>query len=364
MKQFKEFENVMRECLKTDETEESGEDGDGKQQNQSKWIIRMEMNMEEMLDRNLTMDDIHFAIKNIYKEQVNCVFSDYNEDKLVFRIRMSQALKKKSKKYDPLDQQDEIYMLKNFQDELLDNLVLRGIQGLDKLIPRKITDTLVLEDGYYKRKETWVLDSVGTNLLDVLGLDYIDVYRSYTNDIQEIYRVLGIEAARQAIFNELSEVIEFDNTYINYHHLALLCDRMTCNDKMVSIFRHGINNDNIGPIAKASFEETPEMFLKAARHAELDTMRGISANVMCGQEGYFGTSAFNVVLDIDEMTKMKAKKEYEHEDINQMIEAGFEGLGSSTEDMCSVPNLTIPTHASAILPTNMGQMDAEYEMDF
>ena len=52
---------------------------------------------------------------------------------------------------------------------------------------------------------------------------------------------------------------------------------------MISIFRHGINNDNIGPIAKASFEETPEMFLKAARHAELDIMRGVSANVMCGQ---------------------------------------------------------------------------------
>ena len=66
---------------------------------------------------------------------------------------------------------------------------------------------------------------------------------------------------------------------------------------MISVFRHGINNDNIGPIAKASFEETPEMFLKAARHGELDMMRGVSANVMCGQEGYFGTSCFNVMLD-------------------------------------------------------------------
>jgi DNA-directed RNA polymerase II subunit RPB1 len=74
---------------------------------------------------------------------------------------------------------------------------------------------------------------------------------------------------------------------------------MTFTHKLISIFRHGINNDNIGPIAKASFEETPEMFLKAARHAELDTLRGVSANVMCGQEGFFGTSAFQVVLDIE-----------------------------------------------------------------
>ena len=99
--------------------------------------------------------------------------------------------------------------------------------------------------------------------------------------------------------DELAEVIEFDGTYINYHHLALLADRMTCSEKMISVFRHGINNDHIGPIAKASFEETPEMFLKAARHAELDHMRGVSANVMCGQQGYFGTSAFQVILDLN-----------------------------------------------------------------
>jgi len=85
---------------------------------------------------------------------------------------------------------------------------------------------------------------------------------------------------------------------------------MTFSHKLISIFRNGINNDDIGPIAKASFEETPEMFLKAARHAELDMMRGISANVMCGQEGLYGTSAFQVFLDIDEMMKLEETSEY------------------------------------------------------
>ena len=134
--------------------------------------------------------------------------------------------------------------------------------------------------------------------MKLLSLDYIDVYNTTTNNIQEIYNILGIEAARQAIYNELIEVIEFDSTYINYHHLSLLCDRMTNTYKMISIFRHGINNDNIGTIAKASFEETPEMFLRAAKHAELDIMTGISANIMCGQQGYYGTSSFDIMLDV------------------------------------------------------------------
>jgi DNA-directed RNA polymerase II subunit RPB1 len=224
--------------------------------------------------------------------------------------------------------------------------------------PRKILDSLVMEDGSFTKKETWVLDTIGTNLMHLLSLTDIDVTRTYTNDIQEIYRVLGIEAARQSILNEISEVIEFDSTYINYHHLGMLCDRMTCNDSMVSIFRHGINNDNIGPIAKASFEETPEMFLNAARHAELDTMRGVSANVMCGQEGYFGTSAFQVILDYDKITQLKAD-DFEAEDTEEVIEKGFEG--TSTEDECSVEKLTI--NMANIKATDMG-VDDGYALDF
>ena len=48
----------------------------------------MVMNAEEMLDRNITMDDVHFAINNMYSEVVSCTFSDYNSDNLVFRLRL------------------------------------------------------------------------------------------------------------------------------------------------------------------------------------------------------------------------------------------------------------------------------------
>ena len=356
LEQFKEFENMINGCLGN--VESSDED-------KSKWIIRIELNIEEMLDRNITMDDIHFALKNKYNDQISCVYSDYNSDKLIFRIRLNNVFnskKKSSNKQNPLDQQDEIYMLKNFQDQLLDNLVLRGIKGIKKVTPRKILDSLIENDGSYVKTETWVLDTVGTNLLDLLGLDYIDVNRTYTNDIQEIYNVLGIEAARQSIFNEISDVIEFDSTYINYHHLTMLADRMTCNNSMISMFRHGINNDNIGPIAKASFEETPEMFLRAARHGELDTMRGVSANVMCGQEGYFGTSAFQVVLDIDKIAQVSSE-EWKEKDDDLEIQEGFEGLVGSSNEPCSIANLTIQNNIQNIIATDMGDID-DYDPGF
>ena len=353
IEQYRAFENLVKECaedsFQTDENEKS------------KWIIRMVMDPEVMLEKNITMDDVNYTLKNCFDEQISCVYSDFNSDKLIFRIRMTDIIKsatgrggQKKPKVNPLDQSDQIYILKNFQDQLLQNVVLRGIKGINKVILRKIIDNMVEHNGIYKKQEIWVLDTIGTNLLDVLGLDFIDNTRTLSNDIVEIYNVLGIEAARQAIYNELVEVVEFDGTYINYHNYSVLVDRMTFTEKLISIFRHGINNDNIGPIAKASFEETPEMFLKAARHAELDTMRGVSANVMCGQEGFFGTGSFQVVLDIEYMQTLEATSEYKPLNVEDEIEKFF-GKIENPDDPCGVNKISIQNNVITIKEEDMGK---------
>jgi DNA-directed RNA polymerase II subunit RPB1 len=386
MTQYQEFEKLIDECVRDAELVATGGSVGGGGEaaaaesisntngNKSKWIIRIKMDSEAMLDKKLTMDDIHFAIKNSYGSEVSCAFSDYNDDHLVFRLRMENIAQNKksggggggssvSHKQNPLDQSDHIYMIKSFQDQLMNNIVLRGIKGIKKVMLRKIKNTLVKSDGVYTKKDSWVLDTTGTNLIHMLGLDYIDAKRTVSNDIQEVYRVFGIEAARQAIYNELSEV--FDDSPINYHHVCLLCDRMTVSSSMISIFRHGINSDDIGPIAKASFEETPEMFLKAARHAELDPMRGISANVMCGQEGYYGTSAFQVLVNMDEMMKQEAV-EYRHTDANEEIDAAFKAnssVGLDT-DKCGIPKLAIQSCVDNVKKVQLGKVDDDYDIGF
>jgi DNA-directed RNA polymerase II subunit RPB1 len=361
IEQYKAFENLMEECNQV--SLESGET------EKSKWIVRMVLDPEIMLEKNITMDDVNFTLKSCYEDQISCIYSDFNSDKLIFRIRMNDVLKSGSSRggqkkttVNPLDQSDQIYILKNFQDQLLQKVVLRGIEGINKVILRKILDNVVEINGVYKKQDIWVLDTIGTNLLSVLGLDFIDNTRTVSNDIIEIYNILGIEAARQAIYNELVEVVEFDGTYVNYHNYSVLVDRMTFTHKLISIFRHGINNDNIGPIAKASFEETPEMFLKAARHAELDTLRGISANVMCGQEGHFGTSAFQVVLDIQEMQKLEAASEYKYVNAEEEIEKFF-GAVDNPDDPCGPNKMSIQNNVNTIKSENMGE-DNNYNPGF
>jgi len=353
MLQYYEYQRMLQECAGIDVPEAEAETNDSA--SRSKWIIRMVMSREAMLDKRITMDDVHFAIKNSHGDDVSCIYADYNADKLVFRLRMNNINGKKplKPKENPLDQSDKIYLLKAFQDQLLNNIVLRGLKNISKVTLRKLMDTLHKEDGAYVKRDTWVLDTKGTNLMDVLALDYIDVNRTISDDIQEIRSVLGIEAAREALLTEMTGVFENDGTYINYHHLSLLCDRMTASAGMVSIFRHGINNDNIGPIAKASFEETPEMFLKAARHAELDQMRGISANVMCGQEGYYGTSSFQVMLDLPQMIAKMEDVAFQAK--NEQAEIA-EAMGSAAMDTsaCAFDNLTIESNVGSIQKVDLG----------
>ena len=351
LSQYKEFKNMLSECVEDDMEDDESQ--------KSKWIIRLTMDKEGMLDKNINMDDINYLINNSYNEELSCVYSDYNDSNLVIRMRLNTILQNKKKKKTTLDQSDDIHILKGFQEQLLNSVVLKGVKNIDKVILRKITDNISFIDSNFKKEEIWVLDTVGTNLIDILALDFIDVTRTYSNDIIEIYKIFGIEAVRQSIYNELAEVIEFDGTYINSHHMDLLCDRMTSSIKLCSIFRHGINNDDIGPIAKASFEETPEMFLKAARHAELDHMRGVSANIMCGQEGFFGTSSFKVVLDIDEMAKINPQifeaKKSNIDDLLDKIE--------DPNDECSSANISIQNNVANI-KTKDNVDDDDYNITF
>jgi DNA-directed RNA polymerase II subunit RPB1 len=343
--QFYEFENMVEEC---------NEDTLAGRPARSKWVIRIEIDAESLLDKNITMDDIHFAISNSHGSDVSCIYSDMNSGNLVFRIRLNSSVFKGPKKGVPesLDQSDEIYLLKNFQDSVLNNIVLRGVGGITNVNPRLLKDQVVLEDSKYVRKDTWVLDTVGSNLIDLFSLDFIDYTRTYSNDIREVYDLLGIEAARQNIVNEFMEVMEVSDAYVNYHHLSVLCDRMTVTSRLVPMFRSGILGDDIGPISKGTFEMHTEVFLDASRHGEFDQMRGVSANVMCGQPGYYGTNSFGLVLDMKAVEKMN-DAEMTRGNTNDKIDSLFNEMGLMAEK-CSMKNIRVDNNVHNLKAADMG----------
>jgi intein/homing endonuclease len=352
--QFYQFEKLVAECNEGASTDVA---------HQSKWIVRMEIDPEVLLDKNITMDDINFAITNSHGSDVTCVFSDMNSSNLVFRIRLNSSVFNKGKKKgasESLDQSDEIHLLKTFQDNILNNIVLRGVSGIKNVNPRLIKDNVVKEDNKFVRKEMWVLDTVGTNIMDLFMLDFIDYTRTYSNDIREMHNILGIEAARQNILNEFVEVMEASDAYVNYHHLSILCDRMTVKADLVPMFRSGIISDDIGPISKGTYEMHTEMFLDASRHGEFDQMRGVSANVMCGQPGYYGTNAFGLLLD------MKAIEETEDADVEivnlrENIDASFAEL-LEKDDKCKMEKIAVDNNVSNLAAMECGNYDDDYSL--
>ena len=142
----------------------------------------------------------------------------------------------------------------------------------------------------------------------------VDIERTISSDLHEVYNIFGVEAARNLIIDEITEIFSSSSSYINYRHIALLADLITNKGILMSIDRHGLNKSDIGPLAKCSFEETPDIIIKAAIFNELDNIKGVSSNIMLGQEVPVGTGSVDLLFDeqqyIQEIQKLnKDKKE-------------------------------------------------------
>ena len=265
----------------------------------SPWILRLELRKELMLEKGLTMEDIHHAIETSIPKEIDCVYSDTNAQSLVFRIRIMHSTDDST-----ADQMDNIRLLQDFERTTMGRINIMGLPGIRNiLIPSSPNEEYVEKVGVdYQKISQYILEADGLNMVDVMNNPFVNFEYVYCNDVQTTYRTLGIEAARTVLSQEIYDVL--GSEYINYRHLALLCDTMTYKGYLMPADRHGINKNDIGPLAKASFEETEEMLLNAAIFGELDPVAGVAANVMVGQPFNGGTSYSQVLLDEEELREL------------------------------------------------------------
>ncbi|KAI8684674.1 DNA-directed RNA polymerase subunit [Fusarium keratoplasticum] len=267
---------------------------------QSRWLLRITLDRQKLLDKEIRIDDVAQRIKEEYPTDLAVIFSDNNADEQVIRIRTVSA---GDKDEDGDGRMEDDVMLKRLEAHLLDTLTLRGVNGVERAFLTKGTRLVESPDGALlaikddPRCTQWYLDTSGSALRDVLAVDGVDATRTYTNDLWQVVEVFGIEAARSALVKELTNVLAFDGSYVNHRHIALLTDVMTYRGSISAVTRHGINRADTGALMRCSFEETVEILLEAAASGELDDCRGISENVMLGQMAPMGTGNFDVLLD-------------------------------------------------------------------
>ena len=159
---------------------------------------------------------------------------------------------------------------------------IKGIDGIRRAIIRK-------------RGDEYVIYTEGSNLSKILELPYVDATRTSTNSIQEIYEVLGIEAARNAIINEAYNTLQEQGLTVDIRHIMLVSDMMTNDGDVKAIGRHGISGRKSSVLARAAFEITAHHLLRAAITGEVDYLDGVAENVIVGQPVTLGTGAVNLV---------------------------------------------------------------------
>jgi DNA-directed RNA polymerase II subunit RPB1 len=258
----------------------------GKADCSSPWVMRLELDDQEMVNRNI-MDlvEVQAKIQNsMTGVDVKCVTSDRNASKLILRLEMAAALVKNPT------------ALRQLEDSIL-NSPLTGMEGIGRVFVRTLKNEMLYDEplGGYVTKDQYVLDLEGTNLYDLFVFPGVDMTRTFSNDIHEINEVFGIETARLALYEEFNEV--FSSEKVNYHHLSVLVDSMTFSGRIVPVNRFGMKKNETGVLAKSSFEETSKVMFEAAVGAEYDTMRGVSANIMFGQKPPCGTGFVDILVD-------------------------------------------------------------------
>ncbi len=160
--------------------------------------------------------------------------------------------------------------------ENLKNIYISGIKGIKQVLP-------------IKRNDEFIIITAGTSLAKVLELDFVDPDRTISNDIYEIATVLGIEAARQTIINEVNKVIEMQGLNVNIRHIMLVADIMCAAGTIKGITRYGVVSEKSSVLAKASFETPIKHLIHASLVGETDHLKSVIENVMLNQPVPIGT---------------------------------------------------------------------------
>tara|TARA_B100000674_G_C37980474_1_gene981939 strand:+ start:7978 stop:12525 length:4548 start_codon:yes stop_codon:yes gene_type:complete len=294
------------------------------------WIIRFIFNKEKMMEKGITMNDINLSILNYDSQNLNYIFSDDNSKDLIGRLSIdstsfgdkNQGIQKQS---------DIISTVKNLLSDVLNNIKIKGIKDIKDI---------VVGDINVNGETEYILETDGTNLSEIFTYDYVNNHKTISNDINEIYNNFGIEAARNALMNEITDVVKQEGEYINHRHIELLCDSMTYRGGLSSVNRQGINKGDVGPLAKCSFEDTTDQLIKASIFSEKDTLKGVSSNIMLGQLAPCGTGMCNLYLDEDKLiSSLKTIKD--SEDIEEVDETNIDVLmkNNMNDEYCNDINM-------------------------
>jgi DNA-directed RNA polymerase beta' subunit len=265
-----------------------------------KHCITVKLNLQKLFEFKITLNSIADFIHKEY-DDLFCVFSPPGIGQIdIFVDTTNIELPEERILFINKNNAEEIY-LEECVKPILEKINLMGIHGITELF-------------YTQENEEWIVETNGINsrtistqyinFKSLLALDIVNEFRTISNNVWDIYEVLGIEAAREFLIEEFMNIMDG----INSCHACLLVDRMTFGGNISSITRYTMKKDESGPFGKASFEETMDNFLNAAAKGEVEPTEGVSASIICGKRAKIGTGIMDVKLDFSKLGLCKPIK--------------------------------------------------------
>ncbi|MEE9525599.1 MAG: DNA-directed RNA polymerase subunit A'' [Candidatus Woesearchaeota archaeon] len=175
----------------------------------------------------------------------------------------------------------DVYKIK----EKIKKVYVKGVKGITQVLP-------------VKRNDEFIIITAGSNLNDILPLKEVDETRTVTNDVYETADILGVEAARQVIINEVNKVIEAQGLNVDLRHVMLVADTMCFGGEVKGITRYGIVSKKASVLARASFETPIKHIINAALVGEVDELNSVVENVMLNQPVPVGTGLPGLITKV------------------------------------------------------------------
>ncbi len=266
---------------------------------------------------SIFLTDVAKVVEDIEKGQVIVKYSEIAGEQLKIPFEMVVKAIKKTKKVNeekkmiivPIDSKEKktasgkkISKSKRVRRlyEKIKKTLIKGIKGISKAV-------IVEKDGEY------IISAKGSNIEAVIKNKYVDPTRIYTNNIKEIERIFGIEAARNAVINEVKNVMDMQGLAVDIRHIMLLADAMCSEGTIIKVGRHGLAGRKKSVLARAAFEETIQHLTKAPIIGEEDPLIGTTENIIAGKIVPIGTGRIVLEFNPPKVSDNKSKKESKSE---------------------------------------------------
>jgi len=223
--------------------------------------------------------NIHTSVESIAERLKEKGFKIKTRDNLIYFTDSSLDFK-------------ELYKIK----EKIKETQISGIAGVEQIL-------------VVKRESNYVILTSGSNLKEVFEVKGVNAEKTSTNNIHEVENVLGIEAARQMIINEINNVIESQGLDIDQRHLSFVADAMTSSGEVKGVTRMGIISQKSSILARASFETPIKQFVNATIKASKDELSSVIENIILNQPVPVGTGLPGLLVKVTGPLVKKDKKE-------------------------------------------------------